>query len=98
MFTSLVSELLKTYAKVKGRVDLGCSKRLFVEHPAGRESTAMTTIAVTYGYARVSKTDDESKNLDTQLMLLARTQASEVAWSIPTWPAAGPSSVRAGKN
>ena len=31
----------------------------------------MTTIAVTYGYARVSKTDDESKNLDTQLMLLA---------------------------
>ena len=27
--------------------------------------------AVTYGYARVSKADDESKNLDTQLMLLA---------------------------
>ena len=31
----------------------------------------MTMIAVTYGYARVSKADDESKNLDTQLMLLA---------------------------
>ena len=31
----------------------------------------MTTIAVAYGYARVSKADDESKNLDTQLMLLA---------------------------
>ena len=31
----------------------------------------MTLIAVTYGYARVSKADDESKNLDTQLMLLA---------------------------
>ena len=30
----------------------------------------MTMIAVTYGYARVSKADDESKNLDTQLMLL----------------------------
>ena len=31
----------------------------------------MTTIAVAYGYARVSKADDESNNLDTQLMLLA---------------------------
>ena len=31
----------------------------------------MTTIVVAYGYARVSKADDESKNLDTQLMLLA---------------------------
>ena len=31
----------------------------------------MTMIAVTYGYARVSKTDEESKNLDTQLLVLA---------------------------
>ena len=31
----------------------------------------MTLIAVTYGYARVSKTDDESKKLDIQLLLLA---------------------------
>ena len=31
----------------------------------------MTLIAVTYGYARVSKADDESKNMDTQLLLLA---------------------------
>ena len=31
----------------------------------------MTLIPVTYGYTRVSKADDESKNLDTQLMLLA---------------------------
>ena len=31
----------------------------------------MTMIAVTYGYARVSKADDESKNMDTQLLLLA---------------------------
>ena len=31
----------------------------------------MTMIAVTYGYARVSKADDESKNLETQLLVLA---------------------------
>ena len=31
----------------------------------------MTLISVAYGYAHVSKADDESKNLDTQLMLLA---------------------------
>ena len=31
----------------------------------------MTMIAVTYGYARVSMTDDESKNLDTWLLILA---------------------------
>ena len=31
----------------------------------------MTMIAVTCGYACVSKVDDESKNLDTQLYLLA---------------------------
>ena len=28
-------------------------------------------LLVTYGYARVSKADDDSKNLDTQLQLLA---------------------------
>ena len=33
----------------------------------------MTMISVTNGYARVSEADDESKNLDTQLMLLADT-------------------------
>ena len=31
----------------------------------------MTMIPVTYGYARVSKTDDESRNLETQLRELA---------------------------
>ena len=31
----------------------------------------MTTLPVTYGYARVSKSDDEAKNLETQLRLLA---------------------------
>ena len=31
----------------------------------------MTTLSVTYGYARVSKSDDDSKNLGTQLRILA---------------------------
>ena len=31
----------------------------------------MTMLPITYGYARVSKADDSSKNLDTQLRLLA---------------------------
>ena len=31
----------------------------------------MTTLPVTYGYARVSKSDDEAGNLETQLRLLA---------------------------
>ena len=31
----------------------------------------MTTLPVTYGYARASKTDDDSRNLETQLHILA---------------------------
>ena len=31
----------------------------------------MTMLPITYGYARVSKADDDSRNLDTQLRLLA---------------------------
>ena len=31
----------------------------------------MTMLPVTYGYARVSKADDDAKNLDTQLRLMA---------------------------
>ena len=31
----------------------------------------MTNLPLTYGYARVSKTDDSSRNLDTQLRILA---------------------------
>ena len=31
----------------------------------------MTLLPVTYGYARVSKSDDETRNLETQLRLLA---------------------------
>ena len=31
----------------------------------------MTMLPVTYGYARVSKSDDDAKNLETQLRLLA---------------------------
>ena len=30
----------------------------------------MTMLPITYGYARVSKADDDSRNLDTQLRLL----------------------------
>ena len=41
------------------------NKRPFVEHPIGRERTNMNLIAVTCGYARVSKADDESKNPGT---------------------------------
>ena len=43
------------------------SRRSF---PAARTFT-MTMLPVTYGYARVSKADDDAKNLDTQLRLLA---------------------------
>ena len=31
----------------------------------------MSTLPVTYDYARVSKADDDSRNLDTQLRILA---------------------------
>ena len=31
----------------------------------------MTMLPVTYGYARVSKSDDDARNLETQLRLLA---------------------------
>ena len=31
----------------------------------------MTMLPITYGYARVSKADDDAKNLETQLRLLA---------------------------
>ena len=31
----------------------------------------MTLLSITYGYARVSKADDDAKNLHTQLRLLA---------------------------
>ena len=31
----------------------------------------MTMLSITYGYARVSKADDDTRNLDTQLRLLA---------------------------
>ena len=37
---------------------------------AGRRSS-ITILSVTYGYARVSKADDEARNLETQLGILA---------------------------
>ena len=33
--------------------------------------TFMSTLPVIYGYARVSKADDDSKHLETQLRILA---------------------------
>ena len=57
----------------------------------------MTLIAVIYGYAHVSKADDKSKNLDTQLGLLA-SMASETTCCIPTWPADANCSVPAGRS
>ena len=58
--------------KAEGRVFLVVFKNArLLNTRAPRGFTAMTLIAVTYGYARVSKADDESKNLDPQLMLLA---------------------------
>ena len=36
-----------------------------------KRTLILTMLPVTYGYARVSKADDDSKNLDTQLRLLA---------------------------
>ena len=56
----------------------GVQKRPFSEHLAEHQpltsttsETSMTTLSVTYGYARVSKSDDDSKNLGTQLRILA---------------------------
>ncbi len=52
-----------------------------------RTTPAMTNmIPVTYGYARVSKADDQAKNLDTQLLELERARNTSSA----TWPAAAP--------
>ena len=47
-----------------------CTTRQSCYFHAAREMS-MTTLPVTYGYARVSKADDDSKNLETQLRILA---------------------------
>ena len=39
--------------------------------PRAGDLIPMTMLPVTYGYARVSKSDDEARNLETQLRLLA---------------------------
>ena len=49
----------------------------------------MNMLSFTYGYARVSKSDDDAKNLDTQLRLQAHRGIRE-ALMFPTWPAAAP--------
>ena len=48
---------------------LNTSRRRTLARAAGL--IPMTTLPVTYGYARVSKSDDEAGNLETQLRLLA---------------------------
>ena len=55
----------------------------------------MTMIPITYGYARVSKADDDSKNLETQLRELD-AHGIRRDWSSPTRPAAAPWTARAG--
>ena len=50
---------------------------------------SMTMLPVTYGYARVSKADDDAKNLETQLRLLTDHGIREDLVS-PTSPAAAP--------
>ena len=52
-------------------------------------------IPITYGYARVSKADDDSKNLETQLRELD-AHGIRRDWSSPTRPAAAPWTARAG--
>ena len=47
-----------------------CSRRTLAR-AGGLIPMTMTTLPVTYGYARVSKSDDEARNLETQLRLLA---------------------------
>ena len=55
-------------------------------------------LPVTYGYARVSKADDDSKNLDTQILELQRHGIREGrTWSSPTSLVGVPSSARAGR-
>ena len=47
-----------------------CSRRTLAR-AGGLIPMTMTLLPVTYGYARVSKSDDEARNLETQLRLLA---------------------------
>ena len=75
LLLNMVFGHLPKLARGAGR---GCSKRPFVEHlrmrhpsTSTRLETFMTTLPVTYGYARVGKSDDDARNLETQLRLLA---------------------------
>ena len=56
----------------------------------------MPTNPVTYGYARVSKADDEARNLDTQLRLLDE-YGVRPNWSSETWPVGAPWPAPAGR-
>ena len=50
---------------------LNTSNRRTLARAGGLIPMTMTLLPVTYGYARVSKSDDEAGNLETQLRLLA---------------------------
>ena len=50
---------------------LNTSRRRTLASAGGLIPMTMTTLPVTYGYARVSKSDDAARNLETQLRLLA---------------------------
>ena len=50
---------------------LNTANRRTLARAGGLIPMTMTTLPVTYGYARVSKSDDAARNLETQLRLLA---------------------------
>ena len=70
----VVEHLAKAGEGARGRVFknarfLNTSRRRTLPRAGGL--IPMPTLPVTYGYARVSKSDDEARNLETQLRLLA---------------------------
>ena len=74
LLNMVVKHLGKAGAGRRGRVFenarfLNTSRRRTLPRAGGL--MPMTTLPVTYGYARVSKSDDEAGNLETQLRLLA---------------------------
>ena len=76
LLNRVVEHLAKAGEGAKGRVFknarfLNTSSRRTLARAGGLIPMTMTLLPVTYGYARVSKSDDEARNLETQLRLLA---------------------------
>ena len=74
LLNRVVEHLGKAGEGARGRVFknarfLNTSRRRTLARAGGL--IPMTTLPVTYGYARVSKSDDAARNLETQLRLLA---------------------------